>query len=573
MKDLRRLLRLFFRQRVRIALAAVFTIVQCAAQLCLPIFMAQIVDRGVMQGDLSSIMHNGIRMLIACFVLSGSGYAARILSAVSSERFAFDLRGALYDRIHTLSVDDVSAFGSGSLITRLTSDVRVCASLMGALLQITFSPLLLMLGGTVLVWRLNPRMGLIFLGFIVVQIVLMLLFIRRTSPMFRRVFELTDRLNAYLQQVLSRLRLVKILTREQSEDDAFGEKNTEFLLFGISVQKIVSVFQPTVMMIVDGAAAVILLFAARSPAGQGIRVGEIMETISYAQQVLLSIVITGRLFQLIAQALPCAARLCEVLDAESSMRDGELPLQTGIGQLDMNHVCFRRPDSGDVLFDISISVRRGDFLVFLGPTGCGKSTLASLCARLRDADSGSVLLDGTPIASYRLEDVRRHIALVEKDTDILAGSFRDNILFGRSGIEPAEADDAALAAQCAPLLRTLPDGADTPIVSMGRTLSGGERQRLAIARALAGRPDILILDDCTSSLDYLTEERLLREVRSAYPQMTILLFGQRAFSAAQAGCVYYMERGRIVGSGSDAELRNSCPAYRAFCAAGEGGAD
>ena len=573
MKDLRKLLRLFFKQKTRICLAAVFSAAQCAAQIYLPILMAQIVDHGIVEGDLTWIPRNGVRMLLTCFVLSGCGYAAHILSVVSSERFAVDLRTQAYNRICDLSVDDVARFGTGSLITRLTADVQVCASLMGAMLQITLSPLLLMIGGTVIVWKMNARMGIIFFVFIVVQIALMLLFIRKTSPMFQRVFTYIDRINARLQEVLSRLRLVKILTREPSERESFNQLNTEFMLFGISVQKIVSVFQPVVMMIVDCAVAAVLLFAARSPSGQGVRIGEVMETISYAQQILLSIVITGRLFRLISQSLPGAARLREILDAESSLADGETPLGEPVRTLTLENVSLVYPASGEALSDFSITVRQGDFLAFIGPTGCGKSSLASLCARLRDASAGRILLNGAGIASFHLDDVRRRIALVEKDTDILAGTFRDNILFGRDYVGEEDLRTACEAAQCLPLLRTLPEGYDSEIASMGRSLSGGERQRLAIARALAGNPDVLLLDDCTSSLDYATEERLLREVRSAYPALTILLFTQRTASAAKASCVVYMEKGRKIDSGSDASLRRTCSAYRALCAAGEGATD
>ena len=570
MNNLRKLMRLFFRQKMFIFLAAVFTTVQCAAQLYLPILMAQIVDFGIVKGEFDWITKNAVKMLITCFVLSISGYGARLLNAVGSERFALSLRSDLYSQIGELSVDDVAKFGTGSLITRLTADVQVCASFMGSLLQIAFMPLLLLIGGTVLVWRINARVGLIFLLFIVIQIILMLIFIRKTSPLFKRMFLLLDKLNTRLQETLSRLRLIKILTREPNEGESFDKVNNEFMLFGISVQKIVSVFQPIVMMIVDAVAAVILLFAARSPFRGGIRIGEIMQTISYAQQVLLSIVITGRLFQLMSQALPSASRLCEVINKESSLIDGEKPINKTVKTLEMKGVSLKYPVSGEVLHNITINFNQGEFVAFVGPTGCGKSSLASLCARLRDASEGCALLNATDIKEFRLDDVRRHIALVEKDTGIFAGTFRDNVIFGRDYISETDVQKACEAAQCLALIESLPDGYDSEISSVGRALSGGERQRLAIARALAGSPDILLLDDCTSSLDYETEASLLRDVRHIYPDLTVLLFTHRTLSAKKAECIYYIENGQIIDSGNDEALKQSCFAYRSLCAAGEG---
>ena len=568
MKDLLRITARFKKYWRLLLFAALFTAVQCAEQLCLPRLMAAVIDSGIVQGKTDLIMQTGGRMLLVCFVLAVSGYGAHVLSAVGAERFALHMRNELYDRIGALSVYEVNNFGAGSLITRLTGDVKTCSSLLGAFLQITIEPLLLTVGGMALVWQTERRLGLLFTVFVAVQILLMFCFVRLTAPRFKKIRQLNDRFNARLQEVFSRLRLIKILNREKYENDQFGTLNKGLLIAGIEVQKIVSVFQPLMMFIVDCAVAFILLFASNN---LDMRMGNLMEVIAYAQQVLLAVVISGRLFQLISEAVPGAARISQLLDAESDIADGTDEISAPVKQLEFDDVSFAYPASADVLSHIRLTVEPGSFLAVTGATGSGKSTLADLCVRLFDVGDGRILLDGQEIEDFRLADLRRHIALVEKHESVLSGTFYDNIVFGRDYVDEADVEKAVRAAQCAPLLEGQPEGLQGIVYAMGRSLSGGERQRLTVARALAGKPDVLLLDDCTSSLDHATETAMLREIRALYPEMTVILFTQRSVSAALAQTIVCLDRGEIVGRGTDEELRETCPQYRELCLPGEEG--
>lgn len=564
MKNIIRLSARFLKFKRFVLPALLLTVLQCALQLCLPVLMAEVVNGGVMRGELNRIYYYGGWMIAVCFLLAVSGYFAKVLTAVGAERFALELRRELYEKVSGMSVFTVSQFGVGTLITRLTSDVECCSALMGAFLQITLQPLLLMIGGIVMVWRRQQWLGGIFTGFAVVQIVLMVLFVRSTAPKFRWLRELNDRCNELLQEVFSRLRLVKILTREPRETERFGDLNNTVLLAGISVQKVVAVFQPMMMFIVDCAVAVILLFARNNAA---LSAGALMETISYAQQVLLSIVIGGRLFQFLSEAVPSAARMSEVFQTEADLPDGEEPIESAVGCLELRDVSFGYFSSKNVIEQISFDVKRGTFTAVTGATGSGKSVIADLCARLLDVREGAVLIDGCDIADFRLADVRRHIAVVEKQESVISGTYYENISFGRDYVSAEDVEKAALAAQCAPMIESSPEGYEGEIYAMGRSLSGGERQRLAIARALAGQPDILLLDDCTSSLDHDTEAKLFRAIRTGYPQMAVVLFTQRTVSASLAERIICLDGGRIVDVGTDAELKANCEAYRSLCPA------
>ena len=549
----------------RYVLPALFlTVLQCVLQLCLPVLMAEVVNGGVMRGELDQIYYYGGWMLAVCFLLAVSGYFAKVLTAIGAERFALALRRELYEKVSGMSVFTMSRFGVGTLITRLTSDVECCSALMGAFLQITLQPLLLMIGGIVMVWRHQQWLGGIFTGFAVVQIALMVLFVRSTAPKFRWLRVLNDRCNGLLQEVFSRLRLVKILTREPRETERFGELNNTVLLAGISVQKVVAVFQPMMMFIVDCAVAVILLFAKNNAA---MSAGALMETISYAQQVLLSIVIGGRLFQFLSEAVPSAARMAEVFQTEADLPDGEDPIESAVNCLELRDVSFGYSSSNNVIEQISFEVKRGTFTAVTGATGSGKSVIADLCARLLDVRGGAVLIDGCDIADFRLADVRRHIAVVEKQESVISGTYYENISFGRDYVSAEDVEKAAVAAQCGPMIESSPEGYEGEIYAMGRSLSGGERQRLAIARALAGQPDILLLDDCTSSLDHDTEAKLFQAIRTGYPQMAVVLFTQRTASASLAERIICLEGGRIVGVGTDEELKAGCGAYLSLCPA------
>lgn len=567
MKDLVFISKRFWRHRWLLLCAAVLTAVSCAAELALPRIMAEIVNEGLLGRRIEAVRDGSAAMLIAVFILGLAGLGTFMTCAAASERFALALRDELYETITNLSVGQVEAIGAGPLITRLTGDTAVCALLAQVLLQMLLEPLLLLIGGVVMMWRISHAFDAVFLAFVALQGVLVLLFVYKTMPLFLKVLEKNDRMNGFLQSELRCLRLIKANGGEAREGAIFGDITEEIRAAQMGARRWTAFFDPLILLVVNSAVACILLLSGTQAPGGALRAGSILEAMTYAEQVLLSIVVSGRLFSQVAEAKASAGRLAEVLRAQPSVAGGELPVPPGgIGRLVLRDVSFRYPSGGaPVLSGLDLTFERGAFVAVCGSAGCGKTTLSRLLCRVYDPTSGQILADGTDLRSCRLDSVRRSIAVVEKNMDIIEGTITENILYGRADITEADVEWALEITGAAGLVRALPEGRDTWAISLGASLSGGDRQRLALARALAGRPSVLVMDDCTSSLDYATERAVLRSIRKNCPDLTVILMTQRVPSVEGADLVVCIDEDGAARSGTAEQLRRSSPLFALLC--------
>lgn len=562
----------FWRYRWLLLCAAILTAVSCAAELALPRIMADIVNEGLLERRVETVQAGGAAMLITAFVLGLAGFGTFIACAAARERFALELRGELYEKITALSVAQVEAIGAGPLITRLTGDTNLCASLAEIFLQMLLEPVLLLIGGVVMMWRISHAFDAVFLAFIALECTLVLLFVYKTMPLFLNVLEKNDRINGFLQSELRCLRLIKAYGGGARESAAFENFAEEIRASQMRVRNWTALFDPLILLVVNSAVVCILLLSGLQATAGGLRAGSILEAMTYAQQVLLSIVVSGRLFSQVAEARASAGRLAEVLCTEPSIIGGEMPVPPdGIGRLVLRDVSFRYPSVGaPVLSGLDLTLERGAFVAVCGSAGCGKTTLSRLLCRVCDPTSGQILADGTDLRSYCLDGVRRSIAVVEKNMDIIEGTIAENILYGRTDIPEADVQWALEITGAAQLVRALPEGWDAWARSLGATLSGGDRQRLALARALAGRPSVLVMDDCTSSLDYTTEGAVLRSIRRNCPNLTVILMTQRVPSVQGADLVVCIDEDGKARSGTAEQLRESSPLFALLCRSQEG---
>ena len=570
-KDLWYMIRRMAEQRALLPLAILFTIVRCALGLWLPLLLAEAVDAAIVRADLDSVYAVGWRMLCVCIGMGVFGYAANMLCAVVGQRLALTLREETYSKIGKLSVSQVSQLGHGSLITRLTVDINVCSNLASAMVLLLFEPLTFMIGGIIMMWRIAPHLGMVFVGFVVLQLVVMIFFVYSTAPLFVKVRRKTDALNSRLQSAFAGFRLTKAANMQESEKARMGEDNLALMEASLKVQRRIAIFNPLVMLIMNLAVACVLMLAGNEVATGVISVSMVLSAINYSEQVLLSIASVGNVYRVITETQPSAARIREVIDMAPDMDDGALAWDKPFSELRFENVGFVYPAGGQVFEGLSLALHAGETVALIGPIGCGKTTLASLCDRLFDATEGRILLNGTDIRSWRIADVRSAVALVEKQTAVLEDTLKDNIVFGRDGINDADVQLAVGTAQLEGLVAKKPQGLDTPLYSMGKSLSGGERQRLTIARALAGSPGLLVLDDSTSALDYVTEARFLAALRENYPQMAVLLITNRLASALKADRILVLNGGHIEADGTEAELRESSTLFRDMCDIQEGG--
>lgn len=552
--------------------AAVLTAVSCAAELALPSIMAGIVNEGVLERRIEAVRAGSAAMLITVLVLGLAGFGTFMACATASERFALELRKELYEKITSLSVGQVESFGAGPLITRLTGDTTVCASLAEVLLQMLLEPVLLLTGGVVMMWRISHAFDVVFLAFVGLQCVLVLLFVHKTMPLFLNALEKNDRMNGFLQSELRCLRLIKAYGGETRESASFDNLAEEVRTSQMGVRRWTAFFDPLILLVVNAATACIFLLSGSQAPGGALRAGSILEAMTYAEQVLLSIVVSGKLFSQVAEAKASAGRLAEVLRAEPSVISGEMPVPPGgVGQLVLRNVSFRYPSGGaPVLSGLNLTFERGAFVAVCGSVGCGKTTLSRLLCRVCDPTSGQILADGTDLRNYWLDGIRRSIAVVEKNMDVIEGTIAENILYGRTGITETDIEWALEVTGAAELVRALPEGRDSWACSLGASLSGGDRQRLALARALAGRPSILVMDDCTSSLDYTTEGAVLRSIRKSCPDLTVILMTQRVLSVQGADLVVCIGEDGKAKSGTAEQLKESSPLFALLCRSQEG---
>lgn len=566
MRDLSYIMRAFFKRRGLLLCSMALTVISCVAEIRLPMLMAGIVNKGVLLEDLTQVRHGGMQMLATVLVMALAGFGAYMTCALASEGFARDLRDALFERIVRLSVGQVESLGSGPLMTRLTRDVGSCASIPEVLTQLLLEPIVLLVCGIWMIWRLSHLFDGVFLVFVVVQCALTLLFVAKTMPLFVGIQRKNDGLNSYLQTELRAVRLIKAYQGEEKEEAALEVRSEQLRAVQLQANRWAALFDPLLMVVVNFAITFILCLSGWMVQAGTVQVGSVLAAVTYTEQVLLSIVLSGKLFSHVTEARACAERVAEVLRMEPEVEDGEKPLTGGVQSLDLRDVSFCYvPGGREILSKIDLSLKRGDFLAVCGCVGCGKTTLARLLCRACDPTSGSVLINGEDARGYRLKDIRRAVAVVEKDLNVIEGTIAHNILYGREDISREALRKAMRTAGVEEMISGLPEGEETCAHSLGTSLSGGDRQRLALARALAGDPSVLVLDDSTSSLDFSTEAQVLRAIRRDRPGIAIVLMTQRVPSVQAADAIVCIGEDGSVETGTvEGLLRSSAVFSRLY---------
>lgn len=571
MDDFRYILHKMSRQKWLSTVALLLTACQCILELWLPLLMADIVNLGIFGRSMQQITNLGTKMFVACVLMGISGYSSSLLCAAAGQRFALGLREELYKKIYSLSVEQITDFGPGSLITRLTTDIDICSNFIFSLILLVAEPLILMIGGIIMMWRITSSFGIVFVIFIVIQLLVMILFIRSTTPEFIAMRKMVDKMNSLLQNSFSRFRLIKAFNSGAEEISLFSDTNRNVYEKSYIVQMKLAVFNPIIMLIMNLAIAGVLFISGKQVSIGAVSVGAILSAITYAEQVLLSITAGGQMFRVLAETKPSIARIREVLDTEPSLKDGEQSFTEPFRELRMENISFSYPNGVRVFDSLNFQIHAGEMLAIIGSTGSGKTTISGLCARLFDPQEGKVFLNGKDIRSLKIEDLRNIAALTEKNSAVLEGTVIENIIFGRENISEESIKTAVSAAQLDDYLEKSEGGLSAYLVSMGKSMSSGERQRLTIARALAGNPGLLILDDSTSAIDYETERKMFAAIRNTYPSMAILITTNRLPTALCADKILVLDEGRIIDEGSDYDLRHNCELYRRMCMAADMG--
>jgi len=546
-------------------IAPVFMLVEVAMDLMQPMLMSRIIDVGVKNSDKAYIIWMSILMCVCAVVGIIGGVGNMYFSTKAGYGFAKDLRSAVYKKIQAFSFANVDNFKTGSLITRTTNDVTQIQNAFTSCIRMLVRSPFLCIGGIVSVLMISPKLSLVVLAAVPFLVILIVFLLKKGRVLFSTMQEKLDRVNTVMQESLSGIRVIKAFARSDHENKKFKKANGDLTDSSMKAMRMMSYAFPLVGLIMNVTMILMYLFGGKMVFSGSLTPGEIMAFSNYITQILMSLTMSSFTLMFLSRAGVSFRRVNEVLETKSDIADGEnKSLTITRGEVEFRNVSFSYPgQAGEpVLRDISLTVKPGETVAILGATGSGKSTLINLIPRLYDATSGSVLIDGTDVREYTLDNLRGGIGYALQENVLFTGTIEENLRWGDENASKEKISKIADIAQAAPFVEKLDKQYDTALGQRGVNLSGGQKQRLCIARALMKNPKILILDDSTSAVDLATEAKIQSALRSVFSDMTVFIVAQRISSVMDADKILVMENGRIIDMGTHAELTKRSSVYK-----------
>ena len=569
MKRLRYFLKYAFQFKTLILLSLLLILVDVTITTVMPWFMSEIIDRGVLAGSMETVKRLSLLMVLIAFVGSLSSFFFSAAASVFSQRMSNRMRKDLFRNIHSLSYGQTDQISSGTLLTRVMSDTQIVTQFGAAFFQMLVKPGLLFVFGFVMVLIFSGSYAWIFAVAIPLQVLILILFMKRLTPLFLSIQLRIEKINSRVQETLTNLRLIKSYVHQDHENRNYREDNDDLLKLNLKIQYSLAVMNPLIMLIVNFVMIAVIAMSSRLVSRSGLEIGDVMAVIMYIQQIIMSLMMIGQIYQATAKTLISCGRLEEIQRMKPTLPDGTKELLEPVQTLEARDISFFYPGAGEgskpALSHISFRVPAGSFIGITGPTGSGKSTLVSLLARFAAASSGMVLLNDTDILEWSSSSVGRKIAVALQKSALCAGTIEENIRYGMDDVSPEEVRFAASVAQADAFISAMPDGYGTDVTQSGASLSGGQKQCIALARSLLRKPDVLILDDSTSSMDLITESRFHVALREHYPALTLIVVSQRIHSILRADRILLLENGCLSASGTHQELQKQSALYSEIC--------
>ena len=534
------------------------------ASLYLPSLNADIIDKGVATGDTGYIISTGGWMLAVTLVQIACSIAAVYFGARSAMAFGRDVRSAVFHRVGTFSAREVNQFGAPSLITRNTNDVQQVQMLVLMTCTMMIGAPIMLVGGVIMALRQDVGLSWLMLVSIPALVIAIAMIVVRMVPQFRAMQARIDVVNRVLREQLSGIRVVRAFVREDDEAQRFGAANRALTETALRAGRLMVLIFPTVMLILNGSSIAVLWFGAARVNNGEMQIGALTAFLMYLMLILVSVMMATFMAIMIPRAAVCADRIGEVLNTESSVVPPANPVREvkARGELELRAVEFRYPGAeAPVLRDISFRTTAGQTTAIIGSTGAGKTTLVSLVARLFDATSGDVLIDGVSVRDLDPEMLWNRIGLVPQKSYLFTGTVASNLRYGNPQATDDELWEALEVAQARDFVEEMPGGLEAPISQGGTNVSGGQRQRLSIARALVRKPEIYLFDDSFSALDLATDARLRAALRPRTAQATVVVVSQRVSTISGANQIVVLDDGAVVGLGTHRELLETCPTY------------
>ena len=549
--------------RVQTVMAPLFKMLEALFELFVPLVIAEIIDTGITRGDRSYIMEMSLLLVALGVVGLISSVTAQYFAAKSAVGFSAQLRHGLMAHMQSLSYTEIDTLGTSAMITRMTSDINQLQNGLNMTLRLILRSPFIVIGAAVMAFTIDVKSALIFVCVIPVLSLAVWLIMSRSMPMYKKVQGSLDGVTSAARENLSGVRVIRAFCKEEEERQNFNGKTDVLTKFQFVAGRISALMNPVTYVIINAAIIVLIYTGAIQVNSGALTQGQVIALYNYMSQILIELIKFANLMVTISRAAACGNRVAGVFDIQSSQTGGSETGSDAGGDVEFKNVSLIYKNAGDKsLSGLNFSVHAGETVGIIGPTGSGKSSLVNLIPRFYDATEGTVTVDGTDVTKYDIETLRKKCGVVPQKAVLFRGTIRSNLLWGNESATEEQLYDALKTAQALEIVEGNPDGLDRRITQGGDNLSGGQKQRLTIARALVRRPEILILDDSASALDFATDANLRIALRELNYRPTVFIVSQRVSSVMYADKIIVMEDGGISGMGTHDYLYENCGLYR-----------
>ena len=546
-------------------LSPLFVTLEVVMEIIIPLLMARLIDEGLNRGDMRATWFYGLIMLAAACLSLSFGALAGKFCATASTGLAKNLRHDIYEKIQTFSFKNIDDFSTGSLVTRMTTDITNVQMAYMLLIRIAFRAPLMLIFALIMSLMINAQLAVYFLIAIPIMAVGLGLIIKFAHPLFRKVFKIYDKLNTVVQENLRGIRVVKSYVRKDHEIDKFRGISGDVYTTFSKAEKLMALNSPLMQAVMYACMLIIAWLGAKFIVAGSLTTGELTSLITYVMMILMSLMMLSMIFTMLTIAQASGERIVEVLNTESSLTNAPDPIKNVTdGSIVFDNVSFSYADDPNKLslMDVNLSIKSGETIGIIGGTGSAKSSLVQLIPRLYDATTGTVYVGGVDVKKIDMEVLRDQVSMVLQKNVLFAGTIADNLRWGDPDASDAELWRACEVACADEFIKEMPDGLNTMIEQGGSNVSGGQKQRLCIARAVLAKPKILILDDSTSAVDTKTDAKIRQGLKEIIPGTTTLIIAQRISSIEDADRIIVMDGGRVADVGTSAELIARNDIYR-----------
>ena len=548
-------------------LTPIFVILEVVMEVIIPLLMANIIDVGIQNGDVHYILKMGALLIVSAILSLTFGMLSGRFAAKASAGYAKNLRKAMFHKVQDYSFENIDKFSTSSLVTRMTTDVTNVQMAFQMIIRILVRGPIMLIFALLMVMTISMKLSAIFFVAIPVLGAILFYIAIKAHPNFERVFKKYDKLNRVVQENVSAIRVVKAYVRESFEEKKFKEVNDEVYANFKKAEKIVAFNGPVMQFTIYTCILLISWIGTQLIVGGEMQTGQLSSIITYAWQILASLMMLSFVFVMIIMAQSSAERIIEVIDEEPTIKDKENPItEVKDGSIKFENVSFQYSDEQEddkfALENINLDIKAGETIGIIGGTGSSKSTLVQLIPRLYDVTKGSIKVGGVDVKDYEIHALRDAVAMVLQKNVLFSGTIAENLRWGNKEADQEELEDACKLAQADGFIKEFPSKYETVLDQGGTNVSGGQKQRICIARAMLKKPKILILDDSTSAVDTKTDALIRKAFREEIPNTTKIIIAQRVSSVEDADKIIVLNEGKIDGIGTSEELLKTNEIYR-----------